>query len=72
MQHLQLKKNHFAIYATNLYMEDETMNKLLLAYEQMNVKLNIGKSCIRFTKTDNIPLDTVIEIISSTTVDEYI
>ena len=28
--------------------------------------LNVGKSCIRFTKIDNLPLDTVEQILKET------
>ena len=38
----------------------------------MGVKPNMGKSCIRFTKLEKIPLDTIIEIIRDFPVDEYI
>ncbi|MCK5128440.1 MAG: DUF1801 domain-containing protein [Clostridiales bacterium] len=68
---LAAQKNHYSIYVTNLYMIDENMEKLNAAYEKFSIKPNIGKSCIRFTKIENIPLDTIAEIIASTTVDEY-
>ena len=38
----------------------------------MGVKPNMGKSCIRFTKLDKIPLDTIIGLIQNFPVEEYI
>ena len=38
----------------------------------MGVKLNMGKSCIRFMKLEKIPLDTIGNLIAMTSVEDYI
>jgi hypothetical protein len=69
---LAAQKNHFSIYVTNLYMNDENLSRLLAGYDDINSKPNIGKSCIRFTKIDKIPLKIIGEIIASTDLDKFI
>lgn len=69
---LAAQKNHFSIYLTNLYMNDEYMPMLIKAYEDMGLKPNIGKSCIRFRRIENIPINTIIEIVKSTRMEEFI
>ena len=66
------QKNHMAIYMMGCYMVPNQQEKLLKAYKEMGVKPNMGKSCIRFTKLEKIPLDTIVELIRDFPVDEYI
>ena len=54
------------------YMVPEQTEKLIKAYKDMGVKPNMGKSCIRFTKLEKIPLDTIVELIRDFPVKEYI
>ena len=69
---LASQKNHMAIYMMGCYMVPEQQEKLLKAYKEMGVKPNMGKSCIRFTKLEEIPLDTIVGLIHDFPVDEYI
>ena len=66
------QKNHIAIYLMGCYMVPEQQKTLLMAFKKMGVKPNMGKSCIRFTKLDKIPLDTIIGLIQNFPVEEYI
>lgn len=66
------QKNHIGIYMMGCYMVPEQMSKLEKAFAEMKVKPNMGKSCIRFTKLDKIPLDTIVELIRDFPVDAYI
>jgi hypothetical protein len=38
----------------------------------MGIKPNLGKSCVRFTKLDQLPLDTIARLIAKTSVADYI
>lgn len=66
------QKNHISIYMMGCYMVPEQMKKLENAFAEMGVKPNMGKSCIRFTQLDKIPLDTIVELIRDFPVDAYI
>jgi hypothetical protein len=37
-----------------------------------NQKLDMGKSCIRFKKMENIPMNLLAELIKKMTVDQWI
>jgi len=66
------QKNHISLYMMGCYMVPEQTEKLIKAYKDMGVKPNMGKSCIRFTKLEKIPLDTIVELIRDFPVKEYI
>lgn len=66
------QKNHISIYMMGCYMVPNQRKKLAKAFADMGVKPNMGKSCIRFTKIEKIPLDTIVELIRDFPVDEYI
>ena len=66
------QKNHIAIYLMGCYMVPEQQRTLLMAFKKMDVKPNMGKSCIRFKELDKIPLDTIIGLIQNFPVEEYI
>ena len=52
---LASQKNHMALYVCN----PDVVN----AYRAALGKLNSGKGCIRFRKLDDLPLDTIAEIL---------
>jgi hypothetical protein len=42
------------------------------AFEKAGKKLNLGKSCLRFRKLDDLPLDVIGDVIAATTPAELI
>ncbi|MBL6964006.1 MAG: DUF1801 domain-containing protein [Bacteroidetes bacterium] len=66
------QKNHMAIYMHSVYASEKQKNLLLKAFKKINVKPNMGKSCIRFTKLEKIPLETIGNLVAMTSVDDYI
>ena len=46
--------------------------KLRDAFQKQGKKLDMGKSCIRFQSSDDLPLDTIAELVASTKPDEWI
>jgi hypothetical protein len=66
------QKNNMAIYMHSVYVSEKQTNILLEAFKKMNVKPNMGKSCIRFTKLEKIPLDTIGKLVAMTSVNDYI
>ena len=64
------QKRHLAIY---LYSDDELYEWFTDAYpEHMATKLNMGKSCIRFSNPQNIPYALLGELAGKMTADEWI
>jgi uncharacterized protein DUF1801 len=66
------QKNHMAIYLCNVYGHKETETWFRKAYEGTGKKLDMGKSCVRFKKLEQLPLDVIGQVIARTPVDKYI
>jgi hypothetical protein len=68
---LASQKNHMAIYLM-CHSNDKERAKLQKAFAAIGKKLDMGKSCIRFNKLDDIPLQAIGEIIGGVSVKQYI
>ena len=67
------QKNFIAIYHMGLYVNQKLMNWFLQEYpKHCNTKLDMGKSCIRFKKMNQIPIDLIGELSKKITVKEWI
>ena len=62
------KKHYYSLYIMPAYMDEAKFG----AIQQANKKLSIGKSCIRFKKLEDLPLDSIASLINSYTVDSFI
>lgn len=67
------QKNFIAIYHMGVYSDPVLYKWFTEAYAKSGTgKLDMGKSCIRFKKTDTIPFDLIAELSSKITVDKWI
>jgi uncharacterized protein YdhG (YjbR/CyaY superfamily) len=69
---LASQKNHMAVYLMGCYMEPENRNEFEKAYNKSGKRFDAGKSCIRFKKIDDLPLDLLGKTIASMDVNEFI
>lgn len=70
---IALQKNFIAIYHMGMYANPEILNWFTNEYAQrVKGKLDMGKSCIRFKKPENIPFDLIGELASKMTTKEWI
>lgn len=69
---LASQKRHMAVYLNGVYADDDAREEFLEAYRATGKKLDMGKSCVRFAKLENLPLDLVGKVIAAYPVDEYI
>lgn len=69
---LASQKNHMAIYLTGIYMDDEVRRRFEAAYRATGKRYDVGKSCVRFRKLDDLPLELIGESIASLGVQEFI
>jgi hypothetical protein len=69
---LAAQKNYYALYLMGCYAESEHDQKLRAGFQQAGKKLDMGKSCLRFKKLDDLPFDVLAENIASLTPDEFI
>ena len=56
----------------NIYGNEEAHEWFLKAYEASGKKLNMGKSCVRLKKIEDLPLDVIAKAVSRVTVDEFV
>jgi hypothetical protein len=69
---LAAQKNHYALYLMGVYAESQDEKDLRQAYARAGRKLDMGKSCLRFRKLDELLAEEVGAIIASMQVDACI
>ena len=69
---LASQKKYMSVYLMGCYMVPEIRNKFEKAYIKSGKKLNAGKSCIRFKKVDDLPLNLIGETIALMSVSKFI
>lgn len=66
------QKNHYAIYLLSAYMDPKQTEALKAAFAKAGKKLDMGKSCLRFKKLEDIPMDAVAKVIAGTPPKKFI
>ena len=69
---LAAQKNSNSLYLNCTYGSAERTERFRRAWAAAGKKLDMGKSCIRFKKADDLALDVLSEEIASTTPEEFI
>jgi len=71
---LASQKNHMAVYLMNIYGYGESsVRKWFEAeYKKTGKKLDVGKSCVRFTKLENLPVKLIGKAIARVSVKDFI
>jgi uncharacterized protein YdhG (YjbR/CyaY superfamily) len=67
------QKNFIAVYHMGLYADEKLMKWFTDAYAKaVPGKLDMGKSCLRFKKTEQIPFDLIGELAAKMTPQDWI
>jgi hypothetical protein len=67
------QKNFIALYHMGIYSSPDLLKWFTDEYpKHTNLKLDMGKSCIRFKKVDQIPFDLISELVQKMSVAEWI
>ena len=69
---LAAQKNYNSLYLTCVYASQERTQRLREAAAAAGTTLDMGKSCIRFNRADDLPLDLIRDEIASTPPEEFI
>ncbi len=69
---LASQKNHMAIYLCGLYCVPGEQEKFVEAWKQAGRKLDMGKSCIRFKRLDDLDLDVIGDCIAAMPVAAFV
>ena len=66
------QKNHMAVYLTGIYMDEKLYQGFEKKYRETGKRYDVGKSCVRFRKLEDLPLDLIGESIGAIPMEEFI
>jgi uncharacterized protein YdhG (YjbR/CyaY superfamily) len=69
---LASQKNYLSLYLMPVYPDNALEKRLRDAFAASGKKLDMGKSCIRFRRADDLPLDTIGDIVAAVPMDRWI
>lgn len=69
---LASQKNYLSLYLMCIYGDPSHREWFQQAWTKAGKKLSMGKSCVRFKKIDDVPLEVVGEAIGRVSVAQYI
>jgi hypothetical protein len=66
------QKRYISLYLMGIYANDDDAWWFREQWTRSGKRLDMGKSCVRFRKLDDVPLDVVGAAIARTSVDDFI
>lgn len=70
---LASQKNFIALYHMGIYANPEILDRFVTEFPKYSArKLDVGKSCIRFKKVEDIPFDLIAELCQKITPQDWI
>jgi hypothetical protein len=69
---LASQKNHMSLYLNSIYGHAPTAAWFRERYAASGRRLDMGKSCVRFRRLEDLPLDLIGEAIARTPLDTYV
>ena len=69
---LASQKNYMSLYLTSVYALPGAADEFERAYRATGKRYDMGKSCVRFRRLDDLPLDLVAQTIAAVDVPSFI
>ena len=69
---LAAQKNGYSLYLNCVYASEEKAQRFREKWAETGKRLDMGKSCIRFKRADDLALDVISDEIASTTPAQFI
>ncbi len=69
---LAAQKNHYAVYMTGAYQNSGERKRLEEGFRNAGKKLDMGGSCVRFKKLEDLPLDVIGKAVASVPVEKFL
>ena len=66
------QKQDISLYLLSVYGDPEEERRFRGEWEASGKKLNMGKSCVRFRRLDDVPLEVVAKTIARANLDSYL
>jgi hypothetical protein len=70
--HLASQKNHMALYLMCIYADANQRRRFETAWKKTGKRLDMGKSCLRFKKVEELALDVIGEAIGRVSAKKYV
>lgn len=69
---LAKQKHHFSLYLMSIYGDPVLRTKFEAEFRAAGKKLDVGKSCVRFKRMDDLALPAVANALGAVSVKEYV
>ena len=69
---LAAQKNYYALYLPGVYQSPEQEAWLREEFARVHKRLDMGKSCLRFKRLADLPLDVIGRVVASTSPEQFI
>ena len=69
---LASQKRHMAVYLSGVYADPDARADFERAYRASGKRIDMGKSCVRFRRLDDLPLDVVADAIARYPIEEFV
>ncbi len=69
---LASQKQYMSLYLTSVYTDESLSDWFKERYLATGKKINMGKSCVRFRKLEDLPLDLVAEVTALTPLAKFV
>jgi len=69
---LASQKNHMAVYLSSIYTDEKKRQRFEEEYRSTGKRFDIGKSCVRFRKLEDLPLPLIGRAIADMNRDDFV
>jgi len=69
---LAAQKNYMVVYLMNIYASSELRKKFETDYKATGKRFDVGGSCVRFRKLDDLPVELIGKMIASMSLEQYL
>ncbi len=69
---LASQKNYMALYLSGIYMDEEAREKFERDYRATGKRFDVGKSCVRFRKLEDLPLPVIADAIRYLSAEDFV
>lgn len=66
------QKNHMALYLFCLYTDPEAVARFEEEWRATGKRLDMGKSCVRFKRLEDLPLDVIGRAVAAATAERFV
>jgi hypothetical protein len=69
---LASQKRHLSLYLMGVYGDEREAARFRERWQAAGRKLDMGKSCVRFRRLEDVPLDVVGDAVARVSVDDFV